>query len=160
MQTTIAQYLPDHEFFTGLDTAATDLLAGCAADNDVRSGELLFRAGDPANHFYLIRRGRVAIEVPTPGGRPMVLDTFEDGDVVGWSWVVPPYLWTFDGRSSVDTSVVAFDAACLRGKYLANPMLGYDLMQRFVQLMNHRLLSARIRLLDLYGGTRGVGEPR
>ena len=159
MQTTIAQYLPDHEFFTGLDTAATDLLAGCAADIGVRSGELLFRAGAPANHFYLIRRGRVAIEVPTPG-RPMVLDTFEDGDVVGWSWVVPPYLWTFDGRSSVDTSVVAFDAACLRGKYLANPMLGYDLMQRFVQLMNHRLLSARIRLLDLYGGTRGVGEPR
>jgi CRP-like cAMP-binding protein len=66
--------------------------------------------------------------------------------------VVPPYLWTFDGRAVTDVSAVAFDAACLRGKCLANPVLGYDLMMRFVGLMNQRLQSARIRLVDLYGG--------
>ncbi len=150
---TIAQYLPDHPFFRGLDTATTDLLAGCAVNIHVRAGELLFRTGEPADHFYLLRHGRIAIEVRTPG-RPAVLDTVEDGDVVGWSWVVPPYVWTFDGRASTDTSAVAFDAACLRAKCLANPVLGYDLMMRFVQLMNRRLQSARIRLLDMYGETR------
>jgi len=149
---TIAQYLPEHPFFSGLDTATTDLLAGCAVNIHVRADEFLFREGTPANHFYLVRHGRVAIEVRTPGPA-MMLDTVEDGDVVGWSWVVPPYLWTFDGRAVTDVSAVAFDAACLRVKCLANPLLGYDLMMRFVRLMNQRLQSARIRLIDLYGGT-------
>ena len=151
---TIAQYLPEHPFFAGLDAATTNLLAGCASNIHVRADELLFREGTPADHFYLLRHGRIAIEVRTPGP-PMVLDTVEDGDVVGWSWVVPPYLWTFDGRDSIDTSAVAFDAACLRVKCLANPLLGYDLMMRFVRLMNQRLQSARVRLIDMYGGTNG-----
>ena len=151
---TIAQYLPEHPFFAGLDTATTDLLAGCAVNIHLQSDEFLFREGAPADHFYLLRHGRIAIEVRTPGPA-MVLDTVEDGDVVGWSWVVPPYLWTFDGRAVTDVSAVAFDATCLRVKCLANPLLGYDLMMRFVRLMNQRLQSARIRLIDLYGGTHG-----
>ena len=151
---TIAQYLPEHPFFSGLDTATTNLLAGCAVNIHIKADEPLFREGTPADHFYLLRHGRIAIEVRTPGP-PMVLDTVEDGDVVGWSWVVPPYLWTFDGRASIDTSAVAFDAACLRVKCLANPLLGYDLMMRFVRLMNQRLQSARVRLIDMYGGTNG-----
>ena len=151
---TIAQYLPEHPFFAGLDTATTDLLAGCAVNIHIRADEFLFREGTPADHFYLVRHGRIAIEVRTPGSA-MVLDTVEDGDVVGWSWVVPPYVWTFDGRASIDTSAVAFDATCLRVKCLANPLLGYDLMMRFVRLMNQRLQSARIRLIDMYGGTHG-----
>jgi len=151
---TIAQYLPEHPFFAGLDTATTELLAGCASNIHVRADEFLFREGTPADHFYVVRHGRIAIEVRTPGP-PMVLDTVEDGDVVGWSWVVPPYLWTFDGRAVTDVSAVTFDAACLRGKCLVNPLLGYDLMMRFVRLMNQRLQSARIRLIDLYGGTNG-----
>ena len=153
---TIAQYLPEHPFFAGLDGATTDLLAGCAVNIHVRADEFLFREGTPADHFYLLRHGRIAIEVRTPGP-PMVLDTVEDGDVVGWSWVVPPYLWTFDGRAVTDVSAVAFDAACLRIKCLANPLLGYDLMMRFVRLMNQRLQSARIRLIDMYGGTQTHG---
>src|SRR5664279_5244335 len=145
---TIAQYLPEHPFFAGLDPATTDLLAGCAVNIHVRADEFLFREGTPADHFYMVRHGRIAIEVRTPGP-PMVLDTVEDGDVVGWSWVVPPYLWTSD------VSAVTFDATCLRVKCLANPLLGYDLMMRFGRLMNQRLQSARIRLNDLYGGTNG-----
>ena len=151
---TIEQYLPEHPFFHGLDAATTDLLAGCAVNVHLRPGEFLFREGEPADHFYVLRSGRIAIEVHTPG-RPMVLDTAEDGEVVGWSWVVPPYLWTFDGRACTDISAVAFDAACLRVKCLANPLLGYDLMMRFVQLMNQRLQSARFRLIDMYGGAHG-----
>ncbi len=147
---TIDQYLPDHPFFTGLDAATTDLLAGCAMNVHVRAGEFLFREGEAADHFYVLRHGRIAIEVRTPA-RGVVLDTVDDGDVVGWSWMVPPYRWAFDARATQDTSAVAFDAACLRGKCDADPVMGYQLMKRFVPVMNHRLQSARIRLLDLYG---------
>ena len=150
---TIDQYLPDHPFFHGLDVATTELLAGCAVNVHVRTGEFVFREGEPADHFYVLRRGRVAIEVRTPA-RGVVLDTVDDGDVVGWSWMVPPYRWAFDARATTDTSAVAFDAVCLRGKCDADPRVGYELTQRFVKVMNQRLQSARIRLLDLYGAGR------
>ncbi|SDP18951.1 Cyclic nucleotide-binding domain-containing protein [Nakamurella panacisegetis] len=150
---TVARYLPDHPFLAGLDPAATELLAGCAVAVHRRADEFLFREGAPASHFYLLRHGRVAIESRTPGGA-IVLDTVEDGEVTGWSWVVPPYRWTFDGRAITDVTAVALDAACLRAHCQDDPRLGHDLMTRFVRLMNQRLQSARVRLIDMYGGGR------
>jgi len=147
---TIDQYLPDHPFFAGLDAETTDLLAGCADNVHVRAGEFLFRENDPADHFYVLRRGRVAVEVHTPA-RGVVLDTVNEGEIIGWSWMVPPYRWAFDARATADASAVAFDAACLRAKCDADPVMGYELMKRFVLVMDHRLQSARVRLLDLYG---------
>jgi CRP-like cAMP-binding protein len=147
---TIDQYLPEHPFFQGLDDSITALLAGCASNVHVRRGEFVFHEGEPADHFYVLRRGMVAIEVRTPA-RGVVLDTLQDGDVMGWSWMVPPYRWTFDARATAETSAVAFDAACLRAKFDADPHVGYELTKRFVGVMNQRLQSDRIRLLDIYG---------
>lgn len=149
---TIAQYLPEHPFFAGLDQAALDLLAGCAVNKHFRAGEVLFRESDPADTFYVLRHGAVAIQMRTPTAG-VVLDTAHDGDVVGWSWLVPPYRWTFDARASEDTSAIAFDGACLRGKCAGDAALGYALLQRVVQVMSGRLHSARVRLLDLYGSS-------
>jgi CRP-like cAMP-binding protein len=145
---TIDQYLPEHPFFQGLDADTTDLLSGCAVNVHARPGEFLFREGTPADHFYVLRRGRVAIEVHTPA-RGVELDELADGDVVGWSWMVPPYEWTFDARAITDTSALAFDAACLRAKCEADPVVGYELTKRFVTVMNQRLQSARVRMLNL-----------
>ena len=147
---TIDQYLSEHQFFRGLNAATTELLAGCAVNVHMRPGEFLFREGEPADHFFLLRHGRVAIEVRTPA-RGVVLDALEDGDVVGWSWIIPPYRWTFDAHATADTSAVRFDAACLRAKCDADPEVGYELTKRCLQVMNRRLQSARIRLLDIYG---------
>lgn len=149
---TIDQYLPEHPFFQGLDAATVDLLAGCAVNVHVRPGEFLFHEGEPAEYFYVLRRGRVAVEIRTPV-REVVLDTLDEGDVVGWSWMVPPYRWTFDARAIADTSAVTFDAACLRAKFDTDPQVGYELTKRFVRVMNQRLQSARIRLLDIYGAS-------
>ena len=83
----------------------------------------------------------------------MVVDTAHADDVVGWSWLVPPYRWLFDARATEETSAIAFDGACLRGKCEADPAIGYALLQRVVQVMSARLQSARVRLLDLYGAS-------
>jgi CRP/FNR family transcriptional regulator, cyclic AMP receptor protein len=149
---TIAQLLPEHPFFAGLEPAALELAAGCARHVRFRPGELLFSEGGPADAFYVLRRGRVAIQLRTPTAE-VLLDTAQDGDVVGWSWLVPPYRWTFDARATEDTTAIAFDGACLRGKCEADASLGYALLQRVVGVMSGRLQSARVRLLDLYGGT-------
>jgi CRP-like cAMP-binding protein len=150
---TIEEYLGDHPFFVGLDRDALALAARCARHVHFRPGDLLFREGEPANAFYVLRRGRVALEMRTGTGSRL-LDTVDADDadnVVGWSWLVPPYRWTFDARAVTGTSAIAFDGACLRDRCEADPALGYALLQRVVRVMSARLHSARVRLLDLYG---------
>jgi CRP/FNR family transcriptional regulator, cyclic AMP receptor protein len=154
---TIEQYLPDHPFFEGLDAQTLALVAGCATNISVAAGQYLCREGDPADRFFVVRRGRVAIEVHGPAAGTLVLDTADEGDVVGWSWLVPPYRSTFDARAAEATGVVAFDGACLRGKCEQDPRLGYELMQRVSKVMNGRLVAAQVRLLDLYGA-RGATD--
>ena len=145
----IPEYLPAHPFFAGLDDRWIELVTGCAVNAHFRAGQQLFHEGEPADTFYVVRKGRIVISTRTPTGS-VVLDTVHEDDVLGWSWLVPPYRWTFDARATDETSAVRFDGACLRQKCEADPELGYALLQRVVQAMSERLRSARVRLLDLY----------
>src|SRR5512144_1145353 len=122
---TIGQYLAEHPFFAGLDDDVLEQLAGCATNVHLHPNEYLLREGEPADRFYAVRRGRVSIEVRKAAGRPVMLDTAQDGEIVGWSWLIPPNLAKFDARATTETSAVAFDAACLRGKCEADPRLGH-----------------------------------
>jgi CRP/FNR family transcriptional regulator, cyclic AMP receptor protein len=155
---TIEQYLPDHPFFAGLDADALTLLAGCATNVSLAPGEFLFREGQPASQLFIVRRGRVAIEMHAPAAGTLVVDTADAGDVVGWSWLVPPYIWMFDARAVDATGAVVFDGTCLRGKCEQDPRLGYELMKLVTQVMFRRLTAARIRLLDLYGTEPGATD--
>ena len=148
---TIPEYLPQHPFFAGLDQEAIAIVAGCAQNVHLRPGEYAFRTGESADTFYVVRHGLVAIEVHPPNGDTLVIDTVGDDDVLGWSWLVPPYRWMFDARAVDETSAVAFDGLCLRGKCDADPKLGYALLQRVSQVMYDRLHAARVRMMDLYG---------
>jgi CRP-like cAMP-binding protein len=153
----VGELLARHPFFAGLDEATVRMLEGCAHNSHVRSGEYLFREGEAADQFFVIRRGRVALDVHVPGRGEYVLDTVDEGDVVGWSWLVPPYRWFFDARALQDVSTIVVDATCLRAKCRDDPALGYALMQRVAQVMYHRLQSTRVRLLDLYGASDATG---
>ncbi|SER97894.1 Cyclic nucleotide-binding domain-containing protein [Pedococcus cremeus] len=148
---TITDYLPQHPFFAGLPEPVVALVAGCAVNVHFRPGQHLFHEGEPADTFYVIRHGRVSLEVRAPAGSPVVVDSAHADDVVGWSWLVPPHRWLFDARATEETSAIAFDGACLRDKCDTDPAVGYALLQRVVQVMSTRLQSARIRLLDVYG---------
>lgn len=150
---TIEQYLPDHPFFAGLDGPALALLAGCARNVRFAAGDRLFRAGEPADTFFVIRHGRVALEVHSPGRGTLVIETLDDGEVAGWSWLVPPHAWMFDGRAVLPTAAIALDGACLRSKCAKDSDLGYALLQRVAQVMYQRLQAARLRLVDLYGSS-------
>ena len=137
--------------FAGLSEAQLELVVGCAHNEHASPGALLFREGDPAGRFYLVRKGAVALELVAPGRDALVIATLGEGEGVGWSWLFPPYRWQFDGRASTATSLIAFDAACLRGKCDADHELGYRLMQRFAASMVERLQATRLQLLDVYG---------
>jgi len=154
----IGQLLAEHPFFAGLDEDVLALLVGCAENAHFRAGEMLFRSGTPADRFFVVRSGRVALELVAPGRAPLVVETADAGEVVGWSWLVPPYQWFCDGQAVEETSVVALDGACLRAKCATDPGFGFQLLSRVSHVMYDRLQATRVRLLDLYGTPRAVGE--
>ncbi|HSL25649.1 MAG TPA: cyclic nucleotide-binding domain-containing protein [Acidimicrobiia bacterium] len=151
---TIDQLLRTHPFFKDLDPGYLELVAGCGKNMVFETGDYLCREGDPADLFFIVRRGRVAIEVHLPARGSLVIDTAGEADVVGASWLFPPYRWQFDARALEPVGVVALDGACLRDKCEEDTRLGYQLMKRFAEILVERLESARLRLIDLYGGGR------
>lgn len=153
--TTIDATLHGVPLFAGLGDDDLRLIAGCGGNVHFAGGERLFRQGDPADTFYVLRQGAVALEIYVPARGPLTIETIEAGDVVGWSWLFAPYRWNFDARAVVPVRATAFDGACLRGKCDADPRLGYELMSRFAQVMIGRLQSTRLRLLDVYGNAAG-----
>lgn len=150
---TIRDLLGEHPFFAGLDPGYLDLLAGCGV-NVVLEGEV-FREGDSADRFYVLRDGRVALEVHVPHRGGIVVETLGPGSVLGWSWLFPPYRWRFDARALEPVRAIALDGTCLRGKCDEDPRLGYELVRRFGRVLLERLEATRIRLLDLYGEPGG-----
>jgi CRP/FNR family transcriptional regulator, cyclic AMP receptor protein len=137
--------------FAGLDPAKLALIAGCGQNVHFEAASRLFREGDPADTFYVIRRGTVALDIHVPAREPVTVETLHGGDLLGWSWLFPPYKWSFDGRAVEDTSAISLDGACLRGKCDDDHELGYELMKRFAQVIVDRLQATRLRLLDVYG---------
>lgn len=147
----IAGEIAAHPFFEPLPDEHVAVVAGCGRNEHVAAGTLLARTGDPADRFYLVRRGAVALEVHDPGRGGVTVQTLHEGDVLGWSWLFPPYRWQFDARVVREASLIAFDGVCLRGKCDADPRLGYDLMKRFAEVITRRFTETRLQLLDVYG---------
>lgn len=144
-----------HPFAAGLNDEHLALVAGCARNVSFDDGAMLCVEGENADTFYLVRRGHVSIEVHQAGRGPIVIETVGPGDAVGWSWLVPPYRWTFDARATGPVGALAIDGACLRAKSLEDESLGFALLSLVSQELLERLQATRIRLLDLYGGAGG-----
>lgn len=154
-----ATLLRAHPFFAGLGDSDLALVAGCAREADYASGDYLAREGQLAAEFFLVLEGRVAISLPAPHGERLVVETLDEGELAGWSWLLPPHIWMYDVCAVSPVKVLVMDGWCLRGKCDADPRLGYDLMQRFSRLMATRLAAARMQMMDLYNaGRRAVGE--
>jgi CRP-like cAMP-binding protein len=125
-------------------------VAGCARLRGFAPGERLLRAGEPADAFFVIRSGMVSVLTDVPGRGEVTIETLRDGELLGWSWLVPPYRTAFGARALDATRVVEMDGACLREKCESDPALGFDLLRIVATVFVHRLEEARIQLLDLY----------
>jgi len=143
--------MQDVPLFQGMSPEAVELVSGCATNTRFQDGEVLFREGDEADVFYVVRHGRIALETFVPARGPVTIETLDPGEVIGWSWLFAPYRWHFDAKALGLVRATVFDAACLRGKCEQDPAFGYDLMSRFAQVLIERLQWTRLRLLDVYG---------
>jgi len=152
--TTIEQLLGDVPFFSTLAPEHVALIAGCGSNVHFDEDEVLFREGEQADNFYLVRHGVVSVEMFVPARTTTTIETIEAGEIIGWSWLFPPFRWHFDGRALGPVRATSFDGACIRGTCEADPALGYALMTRFAQVLMERLQWTRLRLLDVYGDGR------
>ena len=151
---TLETILADSPVFAGLDARTLELIAGCGRNVRFDAGETIFGQGDPADVFYVVRQGSVAVGHFAPPRGELVIETIEAGELLGWSWLFPPYRSHFDARAITTVRATQFDGSCLRSKCADDPALGYDLMSRFAQVLIERLQWTRLRLLDVYGDGR------
>ncbi len=144
--------LTEHPFLAGVEEKYIKLLAGCASNVVFKSGEFILREGKEADSFYFIRHGKVQAETFVPQKGPLAIHTREAGEVLGWSWLVPPYKWHLDARALELTRAIAIDGKCLREKCEEDHDLGYEVMKRFALVIVQRLEATRLQLMDIYGG--------
>ncbi|MCI0454101.1 MAG: cyclic nucleotide-binding domain-containing protein [Candidatus Dadabacteria bacterium] len=143
--------LSKNQLFKGLDKRYLQLIVDCASDVHFNSGDIIFHEGEEANQFHIIREGRVALEVVLASGRePIIIQVIGEGDILGWSWLFPPYRRHFDARAVTNTKAIAIDGKYLRTKCEKDHHLGYELMKRFTILIEKRLRGMRLQNPDMY----------
>lgn len=150
----MAQLLHEHPFFSGMDEEHLEFIAGCGENRIFNAGDYIARENAPADHFFIIRDGQVAVESYLPNYGSLCLRTLQNGDIFGWSWLFPPYLWTFDARALDEVHAIQLDGKCLREKCETDPTMGYQLMKRFARIVADRLHATRMQLLDVYSKQR------
>jgi CRP/FNR family cyclic AMP-dependent transcriptional regulator len=147
---TLEPILAKHPFLKGLEPEHLKILVGCASNVRFNAGQFLFHEGEDANEFYMIRQGKVAIQIQGAERGPITVQTIGEGEVLGWSWLIPPYRWRFDAQALELTRAIALDGKCLRTKSEEDHDLGYQLLKRFAGIIVERLEATRLQLLDVY----------
>lgn len=148
----LAAQIAEHRFLKDLTPEQLKVLTECAMQSHFNPGEVIFREGDPANCFYLIQEGKVLLESPVKERSPVTIGTIGPGDVLGWSWLFPPYYWHLDARAVEPTSAIFFYGTRLREECEQDHDLGYALMKRMTAIVIERLQAARRQLIKARGG--------
>jgi CRP-like cAMP-binding protein len=138
-----------HPFLIGVSAHHVRLLADCAMRSHFEAGHVIFREGETANRFYLIERGKVTLESSTLG-EAVRIEEIGDGDLLGWSWLFPPYAWHFSARALEHTTAIFFYGTVLREYSEKDHSLGFELFKRMSAVMLRRLQAARQTLLNVH----------
>src|SRR5690606_5056886 len=146
----ISEIIADNPFFAGLAREDVEFLARYATRRRLSRDAVLFRFGDRADHFYVVVRGKISVEVAALEGPPLELQALDAGAVLGWSWLIPPCTWSFQARADEDAEVLDFDGRAIRARCESDPRFGYELIKRFAGLMSERLHFAREKMMETW----------
>ena len=144
----IEDYLPTHAFFSGLDDSFMKFLSDSATELRVKKGDVLFQQGERADKFYLLRNGHMSVQVPALMGPTLEIQTLGEDQILGWSWLIPPYRWNFQARALEDSDLLEFDGSAILARCEEDPKFGYELFKCFATLMSERLNAARQKMMD------------
>ena len=148
----IKEILSDLSFFSDLPEEMLEFIAGCGQNMHFAPEEYLGRENESADYLFVIRKGNIAVQLTHPTKGAYTIRSLHDGEVAGFSWIIPPYRMQFDLKACEHTSVVALDGKCVRKKCTEDHHLGFLLMRSSALVMHKRLEDTRIQLMDLYSG--------
>ncbi|HYA53986.1 MAG TPA: cyclic nucleotide-binding domain-containing protein [Thermoplasmata archaeon] len=140
-----------HPFFAGIDPTLVHAMVSKAEERTYDVGEMLVREGRPAEEFFLVLDGKVALEVGSVEHPGITVETIGRGEILGWSWLVSPYRWRFDARATKPTQVIAINAAAARYALAAHPALAYQFLMKLLPVIAERLENTRVQVLDIHG---------
>jgi len=143
-----ADYLSTHEFFSGLTEDLRGLLCKSANLLEIKKGHVLFRHGEHANKFYIIRNGCISVQIPAIMGPALEIQSLCADQVLGWSWLISPYQWHFQAIAEEDSKLLEFDGSSILGQCEQEPKFGYELLKKIAALMSERLDASRLRMMD------------
>jgi CRP-like cAMP-binding protein len=152
---TLERILMEHPFFKGLEENYLKLIISCASNVRFNAGEYIFHQDGEANSFYVIRHGQVGLQTNAGSRGAITIETLSEGDVMGWSWLVPPHRWHYDAHALSLVRAIALDGKCLRQKCKEDHSFGYELFSRFFPILIDRMQHLQMQLLDVYGTHKG-----
>ncbi len=146
----IKDKLSEMKFFEGIEDDMIAYISQCGMNKHFKRGQYLGKEGDSADHFYIIRKGRIGLQLHHHDKGTIMLKTIHPGEIAGVSWIVPPYRYNFDLIALEETSAIEFNGKCIRDKCEKDHRLGYLLLRKFTGMLSERLKNTRIQLLDVY----------
>lgn len=147
---TLKQYLRNHPFLKDVSPQIIDKLLPFAFTIDFENGEFICRRGEDAEKFYLIEHGKIVVGITSEHYSAVHIQTLTPGNVLGWSWLVPPYKWEFDAQATEFTHTIAVDGQSLRAELDADHDLGYEILNRFIRVIGKRVKAAHVQFWDIY----------
>lgn len=145
----LSEAIMKHPFFHGMKPEHLAVLTEGAKAAAFKAGDVLFREGEPANQFFLIQSGKIALEAHEPANGTMPVQTLGTGDVLGWSWLFPPFVWHFRARAIESVNVIVLNGAHLLATAERRHDFGYELMKRVAQVVIRGLQATRKQLIAL-----------
>ena len=144
----ITEYLSAHEFFSEFSDDVLKFLCECSSTREIKKGQILFLQGEHADKFYVVRSGRISIQMPAIMGPTLEIQAVDEDQVLGWSWLISPYQWNFQTKAEEDSELLQFDGVAMLARCEQEPKFGYELLKKFAGLMSVRLNAARQKMMD------------
>ena len=156
MMEVTAESLAAHPFLHGMSRDHLAVLADTASDVTFPARHRLFEDGGRATRFWLIQSGYVALDLHVPGQGRTKMDTIGMGELLGWSWLFPPYTWAFGAVAACPVEAFEFDGRMVRARCESDPAFGYELTQRLARVVAKRLQATRVRLISASSQSAGA----
>jgi CRP-like cAMP-binding protein len=144
----ITEYLSAHEFFSEFSDDSLKFLCECSSTREIKKGQILFLQGENADKFYVVRNGRISIQMPAIMGPALEIQTVDKDQVLGWSWLISPYQWNFQAKAEEDSELLQFDGTAILARCEQEPKFGYELLKKFAALMSVGLNAARQKMMN------------
>lgn len=148
--TELREIVKNQDFLKDMKSEYLDILMGCVSYITYKKGHFILTQNGKADQFHIIHHGKVHIEVAAGDKGPVTIQVLSDGDVLGWSWLIPPYKWRFDALIVDPTTVLTFDGKFLREKCEEDHSFGFDMLKRMASVITYRLLFTRKELMDFH----------